>query len=70
MGTLDRSITPDVPLPPIGSNSISNARNSPREISNDNREHETQNYRGGRFQEYLSSEQPGHFIEQSRYQLI
>jgi len=70
MARIYRSITPDVPLPPIGSNPFPNARNSPREISNNNREHETQNYSGGRFQEYLSSEQPGHFIEQSRYQLI
>jgi hypothetical protein len=42
----------------IGSNPISNTDNPAREVSDDNRKHETQNYSGWRFQDCVSSDLP------------
>jgi len=52
-----------VSLPSIGSNPISNAYESTREISDDNREYKTQNYSGWRFQDYLSAARWVYLIE-------
>ena len=58
MGTLPR-----FSLPSTGSNPISNACSSTREISDNNREHKTQNNSRRRFQDYLSAARLVYFIE-------